>query len=716
MAMLVKLLPYLLLGVFSALSVVHRAGADDIDIYLNGAGTGQSYVHILLDVNTDHGVSCTYGSDCAPPFMSRRAYQFLEGKYAAGEVVNSLGILQAVLYSVLAEPALDKLNVALLISNYQFNASLAQPEKTGGGSILLGYQQLGKARSRLQETLRSIPVQYPGEPHALQPRESFYEWYRYITGGPVALGTNTAGNFGQALPTPGHDPGIINSGRYVTPFADASACPRLYAIVASLGGTADDEDLDAEIAASLSLATGGSFQQLLAYLHHPDTDLLPALDATVPLRKTWVIAARYNAAEAEGYAQAGGAGAVLYLDDPGALEAALVQALAAVASAQSGLTPASVAVDVGAQGRFLNALYVALFQPSGAALWSGNVKKYGLLDNPVSGGRQNIAAIVDALGAAAFEPSGVDSGRIRFDALSYWTDVTTLPPGDGITVPLAADGREVARGGAGQKIDGFVTRHIGDANGEFSAAGEPARQLYVEPPTGVEFLPFNADLETLSTLGELLDPLAELDAAARLELLRWARGQDVDNGKRDARRWLLGDVLHSRPLALNYGAVGGHSEENPLVRLFFGSGDGLFHSLEDTDRNGAHSGREIFAFYPRQMLPNIIQWRNNELPAGYKLYGVDGPPVALRVDRNRDGKLDPDEGDEAYVYFGLRRGGRTYYALDVSDPTGPPVGLENHPCDRRRLCAVGPGFLHTAGRPRDVRTAAQGCAGICRRL
>ena len=37
-------------------------------------------------------------------------------------------------------------------------------------------------------------------------------------------------------------------------------------------------------------------------------------------------------------------------------------------------------------------------------------------------------------------------------------------------------------------------------------------------------------------------------------------------------------------------------------------------------------------------------------------------------DVNKDGNLLHSDGDKAYVIFGLRRGGNSYYALDVSDP------------------------------------------------
>jgi type IV pilus assembly protein PilY1 len=43
----------------------------------------------------------------------------------------------------------------------------------------------------------------------------------------------------------------------------------------------------------------------------------------------------------------------------------------------------------------------------------------------------------------------------------------------------------------------------------------------------------------------------------------------------------------------------------------------------------------------------------------------------LRFDANGDGVVDVGAGDKVWLYFGLRRAGPTYYALDISDRTHP---------------------------------------------
>jgi len=669
--------------------------ADDIAVYQHGWAGSKSYVHVLLDQGDserDRAV-CTYGESCAPPFMSGAAYAHLDARYTDGDAVTAAGIFNAVLAAVLENPLVDDVYLSLLISNHQDNngntLTEAVDQDRGGGAVLAGYKRIGDSRDELITTLASLPVLSAETSHSLQPRESYFEWLRYIDGGAVALGTNTSGNFGQSVPVPDYDSTIIADGRYLAPFADPGECPRLRSILFTSGAIDDDVDLSAEIAAQTPLARDVSFEQMLAYMHNENTDLLPALKHRVALQKTWVVSSRGEEGEARHYARAGGSGSVWYVDEPVDLERQLTEALLGVTPASRSFTPAAFAADEFRQGQSLGNLFVPLFQPAGGINWPGNLKKLKLLDASAGGGlggppgRETVVnAIVDARGDPGFELSGSNRGRIRFDALTYWTDPGTLPPGDGVVVPENADGRAVARGGAGQKIDGLVSYggaaggtvqyFIGDTNADTPVAGYPPRQLFYEPEFAGDFKAFDANAVTLQDVQALLDPRGELTGEQVLELIRWGRGQDIDNGSAAARHWLLGAILHSRPVALNYGATPGYSASNPNIRLLLGSGDGLFRIIENTDAAGNETGREVFAFYPRELLGNIRLYRENSLPAQRMPYGADGVPVALALDRNGDGTLDHSAGDKAYVYFGLRRGGYSYYALDVSNPAATP--------------------------------------------
>ena len=54
-----------------------------------------------------------------------------------------------------------------------------------------------------------------------------------------------------------------------------------------------------------------------------------------------------------------------------------------------------------------------------------------------------------------------------------------------------------------------------------------------------------------------------------------------------------------------------------------------------------------------------------------KIYGMDGELTLRTIDNNNNGFIEDSASDKAYVYAGMRRGGRNYYALDVSKKSQP---------------------------------------------
>ena len=678
------------------------AAADDTEAYVYPGTTQSTFVHVVMDLGDSQvdAPLCTFGVNCGPPFMTAEAYRHLGDMYGEGESVTAPGVFRAVLAAVLENPLLDNLRLSLLISNHQDNPkgdpSIDDPAPgSGGGTLLQGYLPLQTHRAELIAALKSVPILASGNTHMLQPAETYFEWLRYIGAGDVALGRNTRGNFGEQVPQPDYDGSIINDNdQYLTPFTETLTCPKLYSILFTQGVSNRDNDLDAEIAAQFPDLSQVSFTQLLSYLHGGDTDLLSQVDASVPLQKTWVVSSRDRAGSAPEFAVAGGSEAPLYVNEPVALQERLTSALVESMPVAGVSLQTVFTNDVFNQGQALDTVFVPQFLPRSHTNWPGNLKKLKLHKSSggdSSSGDGQFDQVVDAHGEPAYEPLGEQKGQLRKDALTFWTDPTTLSRGNGETVPDAADGPVVTRGGAGQKIDGFVryslaqgefAQHfIGDTNADTPVDGYGPRQLFYEPQSGQELQPFDANAATVTELGSLLDPDDAMTEAQRLDLVKWARGQDVDNGTSTARGWLLGEVVHSTPLALNYGATRGYSEENPNVRVLFGSGDGAFHIVENTATSGRESGREVFGFFPRETL-SIIPWRRQGTGTSTgtsansglaRRYGVDGAPVVLRVDLNGDGTLDAAAGDEAYAYFGLRRGGHSYFALDVSNPDAVPT-------------------------------------------
>ena len=174
--------------------------------------------------------------------------------------------------------------------------------------------------------------------------------------------------------------------------------------------------------------------------------------------------------------------------------------------------------------------------------------------------------------------------------------------------------------------------------------------------------------------------------------------------------YILGDIFHSDPLIVSsppntrYFALDaeetrdsdgnqigtGYQEffnrhENRRKVVITGSNDGMLHAFDagraatvdfvdqfkvkrrKVDYNDG-SGREVWAYIPRQVLPTIKGLAEN--PKTHR-WMVDGPPVAgdVFIDPAHAGTPDPANREwRSVVIGGLREGGSGYYALDITQP------------------------------------------------
>ena len=179
---------------------------------------------------------------------------------------------------------------------------------------------------------------------------------------------------------------------------------------------------------------------------------------------------------------------------------------------------------------------------------------------------------------------------------------------------------------------------------------------------------------------------SDVDATDRDNLILWVRGRDnAENEKSnvaspDVRPSIHGDVLHSRPAVVNYGRAANEDD----VYIFYGTNDGGLRAVKgglatvtgDTHPNGdpVQPGDERWTFIPKEVFGKFDRLRSRT-PAisrdNPRDYFVDGDVSAYTKDVNNDGKLVAADGDKVYLYFVMRRGGDSIYAIDVSDPGTP---------------------------------------------
>jgi type IV pilus assembly protein PilY1 len=317
-----------------------------------------------------------------------------------------------------------------------------------------------------------------------------------------------------------------------------------------------------------------------------------------------------------------GGGQYYIADDADTLAAALMAIFQDVADIGSSFTAPSVSTNAYDSATHLDQLYFSLFKPDAGPHWEGNLKRYRAGDGQTDDGEM---IVLDAENAIAVDP---ETGFFREGTRSFWS--------------AAPDGSDVAAGGA-------VSLLTTD------------RQVVTQTDTGALVAVSENNRNVLTK--ELLGITGQSDDY-HIKLLKWARGIDVDDVDRDGSttdaRQSMGDPLHAKPLLVTYGPGPDDDGTDPDMVVYMGTNDGYLHAFE------TRTGRELFAFIPRELLPHLdVLYRNSGTD---KVYGVDGPLTAW-VQDGGDGEVD--SGDHVYLYVGLRRGGNHYYALDVTRPDAP---------------------------------------------
>ncbi len=267
-----------------------------------------------------------------------------------------------------------------------------------------------------------------------------------------------------------------------------------------------------------------------------------------------------------------------------------------------------------------NRLYLGMFEPTTETMWNGNIKKYGISSTATS--TYGIGTMLDATGQPAEDPN---SSTVKSTAESYWS--------------TSADGGSVTAGGVGALIQ---------------SSNLNSRNIYT-------YLGTNTDLTTssnaFSTSNAAITPalLGVSTTTAVSNIINFVHGYDVwnwNNGPGNARQWILGSFIHSRPFVIHYGT---------RDVIYAGSNDGMLHAFDDS------TGSELWAFIPPDLLPNLNNFSNSL--TSLQIF-VDGSPNAyVNYVYNTNGSIN--SVSQAILIFGERRGGNTYTALDVTSPTDP---------------------------------------------
>lgn len=192
---------------------------------------------------------------------------------------------------------------------------------------------------------------------------------------------------------------------------------------------------------------------------------------------------------------------------------------------------------------------------------------------------------------------------------------------------------------------------------------------------GRQFQPTSASTATKlssaqqSLLNSTTTPPGTSDGAAVLSYLRGDRSQENVNYR--GRAHVLGDVVNSEPVVqrepfFSYVDPGYSTFKTNMASrtrvVYQGANDGMLHAFN------AGTGAELWGYVPNLVMPNL---NNLSRKSGFvHKYYVDGTPTVGDVDfSNTDGVTgNPPPAWRTVLVGGLNKGGRGYYAIDVTCP------------------------------------------------
>lgn len=144
---------------------------------------------------------------------------------------------------------------------------------------------------------------------------------------------------------------------------------------------------------------------------------------------------------------------------------------------------------------------------------------------------------------------------------------------------------------------------------------------------------------------------------------------------------VLGDVVNSKPSYLaksnfNYGDAGYQafkkSTENRAATVYVGSNDGMLHAFD------AETLEERWAYIPSAVIPNLWKLADTSYDAKHTYY-VNGDFKLYDICTAANCTTASASDWKTVLIGGLDAGGRSYYALDVTNPNAPTLMWEIDP-------------------------------------
>ncbi|MEM5550020.1 PilC/PilY family type IV pilus protein [Pseudoalteromonas neustonica] len=522
----------------------------------------------------------------------------------------------------------------LVNDNEDIDFGLMRFNGSSGGYVLA---KMGSNRTTLINQINRLPAD-----GATPLSETLWEAYLYISGKQVEYGRNTRNR----------DYSAESGSYYISPFKPAAGKPprcdnSVSIIMMTDGDPSNDSGKNTDIRnlykshfKTYPQTVSNNYLPALAKsIHGIDNgeadenvviDLYPSTPKVHDLGRVYTVGfgsgmSASGKALLEKTAELGG-GQYKHADTAEQLSDAFKKFITNIRAVNDTFTSPAVASNNVDQTRSRDSIYYAMFYPEKGARWRGNLKKL-----KVSGSKILDSSDKEALNA---------EGLIKKDARTFW-----LPS----NVP--ADGNSVQSGGVNLMLTTLAT----GGRKLLTDAGSAGLIAFTKDKVSNAY---GNDNKAATAFGVSTSELQKT--------IDWARGIDVDNedgdsSSTDQRDDIFGDPLHSKPVTIDYG--------NDDVRILIGTNAGFLHMFQDKASEAGDTISESWAFIPSSLYKIIDPIRKNQ--PSVKKYGIDGPITVFFNDADRDGVVNGS--DKVWAFFGMRRGGTNYYALDITNPDSPKL-------------------------------------------
>lgn len=495
-----------------------------------------------------------------------------------------------------------------------FNYNSSDAERNGGRIVRAITDMSAVDRTSFTETINSQEAK--GNTPLC---ESLYEVYRYYAGLGVYFGDDDTDLSGYVANQPPRDAKAESpAGTYASPY---KTCQDKAYVILMTDGAPTHDGMASTLIKNLTNGSPihSSYMPALAnFMYNNDINLSKEGKQTL---STYTIGFGDGATTKAGklLSETAKQGGGEYFPASGAkeLQQAFQDTIIKILDQSSSFNAPAVSATSFDRTQHQDAIYYSMFIPSKKQRWRGNIKKLKIDAQGVLRDVSNQAAIDD-------------NGNIKEGVSTAWGGKN--------------DGNAVTQGGVAAAITKQSKRTLYTNSAE--------QLVSLSSVTIKNHFGAATDAELAATLG-----IKEEGLTRRLN---WLFGYDVDdlnedNDTTDFRDDIFGDPLHSKPTAITYS-----SQDSDQTRLLVGTNAGFIHFFHDK----GDSITEEWAFIPAELLEHGLELIEDKDVAEHP-YGMDGTASVFEIGEGNSKQI--------IAVIGMRRGGHSYYAFDLTAPSSPKL-------------------------------------------